>query len=217
MLSGAEICEAVLPPLSRVPCPATPLPPILNVQMDNAARENKNCFVFYFLSLLVAKDIFGEVYMNFMLIGHIHDDIDALVGRWSMSLRKESFPIISLVMKSFMELESIPIIPHVIEVVLDFKGFFAGGIVEGNEAIEGHTKAEQFKFFVDSNGYLMMKYTILYCDNEWLPNEGGDSKLWREDNKEKAIWPCGKPSTLSTQSMRNMDKIVKGISGFIKY
>jgi hypothetical protein len=31
--------------------------------------------------LLVAKGIFREVYVNFMLVGYTHDDIDALFGR----------------------------------------------------------------------------------------------------------------------------------------
>jgi hypothetical protein len=48
VLNGAEMCEGALQPMSKTPCPATPLPPILNVQMDNAARENKNWFVFCF-------------------------------------------------------------------------------------------------------------------------------------------------------------------------
>jgi hypothetical protein len=93
MLSGAEMCEAALPPLSGTPCAATPLPPILNVQMDNAVENNKNWFVFCFWSLLVTKGIFREVYVNFMLIGHTHDDIDALFGRWSMLLRKRTVKI----------------------------------------------------------------------------------------------------------------------------
>ena len=41
ILKGAEMCEASLPPLSEVLVPATPLPPILNVQMDNATGDNK--------------------------------------------------------------------------------------------------------------------------------------------------------------------------------
>jgi hypothetical protein len=31
VLSGAEMCESALPPLSEIPSAATPLPPILNV------------------------------------------------------------------------------------------------------------------------------------------------------------------------------------------
>jgi hypothetical protein len=32
--------------------------------------------------------------------------------------------------------------------------------------LEGHTKAQQFKFFVDSNGWPMMKYKIFCTDND---------------------------------------------------
>jgi hypothetical protein len=108
--------------------------------MDNATGDNKNRFVFCFWSLLVAKGIFREVYVNFILVGHTYNDIDALFGRWSMSLRKESFPTIPLLMKSFMELESIPTILHLIEEVLDFKGFIAGCIAEGDEALRANQK-----------------------------------------------------------------------------
>ena len=104
--------------------------------------------------------------MNFMLVGHTHDDIDALFGRWSMSLKKESFPTIPLLMKSFMDVESIPTIPHLIEEVPDFKGFIVGYIAEGDKALEGRTKAQQFKFFVDSSGCLMMKYMIHSTDSD---------------------------------------------------
>ena len=42
VLSRAQMCEAALPPSSRAPSTGTPLPPILNVQMNNAAGDNKN-------------------------------------------------------------------------------------------------------------------------------------------------------------------------------
>ena len=58
VLKGAEMCEASLLPLLEVLVPATPLPPILNVQMDNATGDNKNKYVFCFWSLLVAKKDF---------------------------------------------------------------------------------------------------------------------------------------------------------------
>jgi hypothetical protein len=55
-----------------------------------------------------------------------------------MLLRKDNFPTIPLLMKSFME---VPTIHHLIEEVLDFKGFIVGCIAKGDEALEGHTKA----------------------------------------------------------------------------
>jgi hypothetical protein len=74
------------------------------------------------------KGIFREVYVNFMLIDQTHNDIDALFGRWSIYLRKENFPTIPLVMKLFMDVESIPTIPHYIEQVPYFKGLIVGCI-----------------------------------------------------------------------------------------
>jgi hypothetical protein len=114
--------------------------------MANAAGDSKNRFVFCFWSLLGTKGIFREVYVNFMLVGQTHDDIDAILGRWNMCLRKENLPTIPLLMKSFMEVESIPTIPHLVEEVPDFKGFIVRYIADGDEALEGHIKAQQFKF-----------------------------------------------------------------------
>jgi hypothetical protein len=134
-----------------------------------------------------------------------------------MLLKKDSFPTIPLLMKSFMEVESIPTIPHLIEEVPDFKGLIARCIAQGDEALEGHTKAQQFKFYVDSNGCLVMKYRILCTDPDWLPKEGGGIKLWQEDEEGRALWPRGEPTSLSPQPMRNLEEILRGISRFMKY
>ena len=47
-----------------------------------------------------------------------------------MLLKKDNFPTIPLLMKSFMEVELIPTIPHLIEEVPDFKGFIARCIAQ---------------------------------------------------------------------------------------
>ena len=88
--------------------------------MDNATSDNKNKFVICFWSLFVAKKIFQEVYVNFIVVGHTHDDIDALFGRESMALKKESIPTISLLMISFINIDVVFIIPHLIKEVPNF-------------------------------------------------------------------------------------------------
>jgi hypothetical protein len=153
--------------------------------------------------------------MNFMLVGHTHEDIDALFGGWSMRLRKHDYPIVPLLMKSFMDGESIPVIPHLIEEVSDFKGFIDTCICKKGEALEGHTTAQAFKFYRNHNGWPLMQYKQYCTDVEWLPKEGGRIRLWREDNEGKPILPTGEPNALAPQQMRNHYNIAKGIGGFI--
>lgn len=218
ILRGAsDVCLSSLPPAQVNLAPAKRLPPVLHVQMDNAVSDNKNRFVFCFWSLLVAKGIFREVYVNFMLVGHTHDDIDALFGRWSMALKKEDFPTIPLLMKSFMDNEAVPTIPHLIEEVPDFKSFISDGIADGEESLQGHTKAHQLKFFMDSRGCPMMKYKILCHHDDWLPREGGGIKIWKEDAVGQSLWPRGEPSLLQPRAMRNLPDVIRGLSGFISY
>ena len=153
-----------------------------------------------------------------MLVGHTHDDIDALFGRWSMALRKESFPTVPLLMKSFMKNEAVPTIPHLIQEVPDFKKFIADCILDGEESLMGHTKVHQFKFYVDSSGTPVMKYKIYCHDEEWLPKgEGNGIKLWKEDSEGRSLWPRGVPDAVKPETMRHLPEVVKGLSGFIDY
>ena len=61
--------------------------------------------------------MFQEVYINFLIVVHTHYDIDALSGKWSYKLRGTDYPTLPLLMKSFMDMESRPVIPHLIEEV----------------------------------------------------------------------------------------------------
>lgn len=53
--------------------------------------------------------------MYFLMVGHTYDDIDASFGHWSMKLHTKDFRTIPLFMKSYMDLDNVPIILHVIE------------------------------------------------------------------------------------------------------
>jgi len=183
--------------------------------MEYATRDNKNKFVFTFWSLFVAKKIFHEVYVSFLLVGHTHDDIDALFGRWSMQLKKDNFPTIPSLMKSFMDIDLVPTIPHFIEDVPNFKSFTKGLICEGKDALVNHIKAQQFKFYLNATSFSIMKYKHYCTDNNWLLEEG--IKLWKEDSEGRSLWPRGEPLLVVHLPMRSVDDVYKGLSGFIKY
>jgi hypothetical protein len=161
----------------------------------------------------VANSVFREVYVNFMLVGHTHEDINALL--WSMRLRKHDYPTVPLLMKSFIDGESIPVIPHLIEEVPNFKDFIDSCICKKGEALEGHTTAQAFKFYRNPNSWPLMQYKRYYTDAEWLSKEGGGIQLWREDNERKPILPTREPNALAPQQMWNHSEIAKGIRGFI--
>ena len=152
-----------------------------------------------------------------MIVGHTHDDIDALFGRWSMLLKKENFPTIPALMKSFMDVESIPTIPHLIKEVPDFMSFIDGAILDKDEALVGHTKPQQVKFYMDATGCPRMKYKLFCTDMEWLGEEGAGIKIWKKNAEGHSLWPCGEPLPVPQRRMTGVEDIEKGIAGYVKY
>ena len=87
-------------------------PEVLYLQMDNTCRENKNRYVLTFCAALVHLQIFKKVskllrhnhvfkffylkvQINFLPVGHTHEDIDQVFSRVSDNLRQsgcESIP-----------------------------------------------------------------------------------------------------------------------------
>jgi hypothetical protein len=121
----------------------------------------------------VANGVSRGVYVDVMLVRYTYDDINAIFGHWSMKLRKHDYSTIPLLMKSFMDAELLPLILHLIEEVLDFKGFIDSSICKKKDAFEGHIAMQQFKFDRNANGWLLMQYKLYYIDPEWLPKEDG--------------------------------------------
>ena len=145
------------------------MPPVLHIQMDNSWKENKNKYVFCFWSLLVARRIVKEVVVSFMIVGHTHDDIDASFGRWSMALREKDHPTLPLLMQSYMEMEEVPFIPHLIEEVPDFKAYVKPYIGMKKKQLVGYSNGRQYRFFMDDNEWPIMQYKLACTDIPWLP------------------------------------------------
>ena len=64
-----------------------PMPRIVYVQADNAS-DNKCWTVLLFLAMLVYHGYTAEVYFSFLLVGHTHEDIDALFSVISRFFRQ---------------------------------------------------------------------------------------------------------------------------------
>ena len=87
-----------------------------------------------------------------VVVGHTHDDIDVSFSRWSMKLYEEDFPTILLLMKLYMNLDHVPVIPHIFKKVPDFKVFIKPYILKGVDHLVGYIEAQQFQFYIRDDG-----------------------------------------------------------------
>jgi hypothetical protein len=94
-------------------------------------------------------------------------------------------------MKSFMDGESIPVIPHLIEEVPNFKGFIDTFICKKGEALQGHTAAQAFKFYRNPNSWPLMQYKQYCTDLEWLPKEVEEYVFGEKTMKGSLFYPLG--------------------------
>jgi CO dehydrogenase nickel-insertion accessory protein CooC1 len=60
----------------------------LLLQMDNYVKDNKNKYLLAFFSLLMAREVFEEVKLRFLVVGHTHEDIDGCFGYLSEKLKE---------------------------------------------------------------------------------------------------------------------------------
>jgi hypothetical protein len=65
-----------------------PLPTKLFLQMENCVKDSTNHHMLAFLSLLIACNVFEEVQLGFLVVGHTHEHIDGSFGYLSNFLRK---------------------------------------------------------------------------------------------------------------------------------
>jgi hypothetical protein len=65
-------------------------PKTLYLQLDNTSKDNKNVTMFAFASYLVQQGIFEEAFLNFLPVGHTHEDIDQVFSVISRKLAKAS-------------------------------------------------------------------------------------------------------------------------------
>ena len=113
------------------------------MQLNNCAGENKNRYLFSYLSLLVAKGVFKTVHLGFLMVGHTHEDIDAMFSRFLERLQKEMTFTFPHLMEHFQKCESLAPAPFFMTQFSDFKSFVQGYLCDGQDSLVGHSKPLQ--------------------------------------------------------------------------
>lgn len=67
-------------------------------------------------------------------------------------------------MKSYMDLDSVTVIPHMIEEISNFKTYIKSYMLKGGRGADGfvgHTKAQKFHFYLMDDGVPTILYKLL--------------------------------------------------------
>ena len=102
----------------------------------------------------------------------MYDDIDVSFRHWSRKLHEKDFPTILLLMMLYMNLDNVPDILHVIKEVHNFKIFIKPFILKGGDRLVGHTKAQQFRFYMRDDNRSAMQFKFLCTSSNWGLEEG---------------------------------------------
>ena len=107
------------------------------------------------MSLLVARGAFKIVHLGFLMVGHTHEDIDAMFSRFSEKLRVGQTFTLPHLMDTLRTSSTSSPAPFLLTEVLDFKAYCDGYICDGQEALIGHSKPLLFRFFMEGDTPVM--------------------------------------------------------------
>ncbi|KAL3688706.1 hypothetical protein R1sor_015015 [Riccia sorocarpa] len=164
-----------------------PLPPVFMLQMDNSAKDNKNVHVLAFCSEFVIRGVFEIVEVNFLMVGHTHEDVDELFSKVSAQTINKDVLTLPALMAEIWDSETMHPVPLLLEEVAHYKSYvdnFLGPLV-------GHSQPLGFRFSMANNVPI---YRCLFTvDGPWWPEEG--HTLWKKEDGQFRF-PMGEPRAL---------------------
>jgi len=86
----------------------------------------------------MARDVFEDVKLGFLIIGHTHEDIDECFGYLSKKLKEENNYILTDLIKAFMISHDRPFIPQLIQEIPNLKSWVLVCLKDVPEMLVGH-------------------------------------------------------------------------------
>ena len=192
------------------------LPENLLLQLDNCGSENKNRYLFAYLSLLVARGTFKMIQVGFLMVGHTHEDIDAMFSKFSEKLRTSMTFTFPHLMQHFQSCQTTRPTPFMLTHVPDFKSYIDGYLCDSKDALVGHSKPLQFRFYMQGD-IPLMQYKMHPKSIDWLPMEGG-IELWKRDEAGTPHLPKGDLMLVPMfEYIKDHEEVVSGIKDYLKY
>jgi len=102
----------------------------------------------HFFHCLIARDVFEKIKLQFLVVGHTHENIDRCFGYLSKKLKKQNNYVLVYLMKAFIISQERPFIPSLIQEILGFKSWVVGCLKDGFETLVGHIDIHLFRFLL---------------------------------------------------------------------
>ncbi|CAH3184920.1 unnamed protein product [Porites lobata] len=84
-------------------------------------RECNNRYILGFCALLVEKEIFKEVYLSFLMVGHTHEDVDQFFSRISKRLRRIDSMTLQELLENIRQAHTLEAETQVLDFLFDIK------------------------------------------------------------------------------------------------
>jgi hypothetical protein len=122
------------------------LPPILCIQANNCARENKNKFLFGLCATLVGLGYFEEVRVGFLLVGHTHSDISHVLKGDDINSLSELLKLLKNQIPCHVD--ELVRYAQLMQNIWDWKGFITPHLQSSRSAeFIGMSELHHFQFF----------------------------------------------------------------------
>ncbi|KAL3694843.1 hypothetical protein R1sor_008494 [Riccia sorocarpa] len=177
--------------------------------MDNSAKDNKNHHVLAFCYELVIRGVFEIVEVNFLMVGHTHEDVDALFSKVSARTINKDVLTLPALMAEVWGSEAMHPVPMLLEEVADYKTY-------ANECLKpliDHSQPIGFRFSMADN--VPVYRTQKEVDGPWMP-EGGLC-LWTKVDGHILV-PTGEPKALQLPTSHpRLGEVSPFIDNLVKY
>ena len=180
-------------------------PKKLHINADNCWKENKNRFLFSYLASLVELEIFDEVSLNYLLVGHTGNEVDQLFSCLCTVLKDD---IVTLEMLK-EKIVSSSILPKPIcrslSVIYDWKNFIYENLTQ--PPLEHHSLYNSFLLsskIIEGKRCVVLRGKKLPQDTQMVPRAG-----IRVIKENITYDPVG-PAEYRIESIR-FDEIMRGL------
>ena len=155
------------------------MPLVLRIQVDNCGRENKNIYMFGLCAVLVAQRYFKEVQLSFLIVGHMHENIDQRFSIISNTLKRQDVDSLHQLLQLINEGASFTesfVSARLLENMWDWKIFIIPYLMTRGDSIVGISLLHYMRFSMAS-GVARIQYKHYHCDQWELP-QGYECLTW---------------------------------------